>query len=52
MRFEELELKREAITKFRHDYNNQLTAALLMSEQGNREMAKKMIGQLREQVKD
>ena len=50
VRFEELELKREAITKFRHDYNNQLTAALLMSERGNSEMAKDMIRGLREQV--
>ena len=50
VRFEELETKREAMAKFRHDYNNQLTTALLLEEQGNGEMAKKMIKQLREKI--
>ena len=50
VRFEELESKREAMAKFRHDYNNQLTTALLLEEQGNSEMAKEMIGRLRKQV--
>ena len=50
VRFEELETKREAMAKFRHDYNNQLTTALLLEEQGNSEMAKEMIRRLRKQV--
>ncbi len=50
MRFEELESKREELSKFRHDYHNQLTTALLLEEQGNCEVAKEMIGQLRKRV--
>ncbi len=50
MRFEELESKREELSRFRHDYNNQLTTALLLEEQGNCEVAKEMINRLKEQV--
>ena len=48
--YEELEAKRTELAKFRHDYNNQLTTAILLEEQGNREMAGKMIKELRERV--
>ena len=48
--FEEFEAKRTELAKFRHDYNNQLTTAILLEEQGNREMAGKMIKELRERV--
>ncbi len=50
LRYEELEARREELSKFRHDYNNQLTTALLLEEQGNGEVAKEMIGQLRKRV--
>ena len=49
--YEELEAKRMELAKFRHDYNNQLTPAILLEEQGNREMAGQIIKQLRESVK-
>ena len=49
-RYEEFEAKRTELAKFRHDYNNQLTTAILLEEQGNREMAGKMIKELRERV--
>ena len=46
-RYEEFEAKRTELAKFRHDYNNQLTTAILLEEQGNREMAKEIIEGLR-----
>ncbi len=50
LRYEELEARREELSKFRHDYNNQLTTALLLEEQGNGEVAKEMIEKLKELV--
>lgn len=47
LHYQSMETRREELAKIRHDFNNQLTTALYLTEQGGREQAKSMLEQLR-----
>lgn len=47
LHYQSIETRREELAKIRHDFNNQLTTALYLTEQGEQEQAKSMLEQLR-----
>lgn len=47
LHYQSMETRREELAKIRHDFNNQLTTALYLTEQGEQEQAKSMLEQLR-----
>jgi len=48
--YQSIEARREELAKVRHDFNNQLTTALLLTLQGNAELAQTQLEQLQSQV--
>ncbi len=47
LHYQSIEIRREELAQIRHDFNNQLTTALYLTEQGEQEQAKSMLEQLR-----
>lgn len=50
LHYQSVETRREELAKIRHDFNNQLSTALYLTEQGEKEQAKFMLEQLKENL--
>lgn len=50
LHYQSIETRREEMAKIRHDFNNQLTTALYLTEQGSTAESKELLNQLKDSV--